>query len=328
MPLFVFCDDFEYNNALGSHSKSLGGVYVSLPFLPPEYQSTIDNILLALLYKTSYRKEFGDEKVFAPLIAELAKLEKEGIIISSPSGPTRVYFVLGLLLGDNKGLNSLLGFVECFVANYFCRFCKTHRNETHVQCVENKDSLRTEDSYAQDVATNDPSLTGVKYNSALNLVPSFKATSNYCVDTFHDFGEGNCHYGMGQVLKHCVPKYFTIDTLNERIRLFDFGLVESNKVPQLSPNFASKDKFKMSGSETLLFVKLFGVLVGDLVPSNDPYWSLYIKLRQILDICLAKSISVSQVGILKVLVEEFNSMYLSITGDNLKPKMHFWSITL
>lgn len=92
LPLFVYFDEVECNNPLGSRSKLLGAVYVSFPFLPPECQSAIDNIFLALLFNNKYRTEFSDEKVFAPLIAQLIFVEKEGILIST-SGEKRVYFI-------------------------------------------------------------------------------------------------------------------------------------------------------------------------------------------------------------------------------------------
>jgi len=52
LPLFLYFDDFEINNALGSHAgnNKLGAVYASLPCLPPEYSSSLENIFLACLF--------------------------------------------------------------------------------------------------------------------------------------------------------------------------------------------------------------------------------------------------------------------------------------
>jgi len=57
-----------------------------------------------------------------------------------------------LILEDNLGLNSILGF-ESFNSNYFCRFCKIHKNETKYQPVENEESLRIIDNYNNDYLT-------------------------------------------------------------------------------------------------------------------------------------------------------------------------------
>lgn len=44
-PLFLFFDDFETGNALGNHAgnKKMGGVYVSLGFLPPHIAAKLKN---------------------------------------------------------------------------------------------------------------------------------------------------------------------------------------------------------------------------------------------------------------------------------------------
>ncbi|KAK3931890.1 Membrane-bound lytic murein transglycosylase F [Frankliniella fusca] len=232
-PLFIYSDGVECNNPLGSHSKVLDAIYASLPCLPPECQSAIENIFLVHLYECSYRKDFTDEEIFGCVVSMLKSLEEEA---------------------DNKAINSLGGFVEGFTANYFCRFCKTHRNDTHTQSVEISGSLRDEKSYSEDVAASDPKSTGVKFDCVLNALPSFHITSNYAVDIFHDLNEG--------------------------------------------------------------------FLIGDMVPKDYSYWLLYLKLRQVMDICFSKSVSASSSTSLRVLVEELNSMYVSVTKDTLKPKMH------
>ncbi|KAK3911417.1 LOW QUALITY PROTEIN: Coiled-coil domain-containing protein 77, partial [Frankliniella fusca] len=320
LPLYSYYDECQCNNPLGSHVKKLGCAYVEIACLPP-MNSSIYNIFVSLVFESDYRC-FSDEKAFAPLIEKLKFVEETGIIVNTPEGPKRVFFICGLLLGDNLGLNSVGGFAEGFTANFFCRFCKSHREVTKSQTVEDIPTLRTETSYASDLAVNNVSLTGVKSNCVFNQIPSFSIVSNFCVDIFHDLGEGVCHYVMLNVLKHCIPKYFSIDLLNHRIEMFRYGPTDSNCIPSISDEFAKKDKLKMSGSETFLFVKLFGIIIGDKVPYDDSYWELYLKLCCLLDICLSKTLSSRQGPALRVLVGEFNSMYIEVTGDTLKPKMH------
>jgi len=54
LPIFLFFYDFEITNPLGSHSGSqkLGALYISLPCLPPELSSSLNNIFLAGLFKS------------------------------------------------------------------------------------------------------------------------------------------------------------------------------------------------------------------------------------------------------------------------------------
>lgn len=43
LPLFIYYDDWQVNNPLGSHNTSLGGVYCYIPCLPPECVSSLNN---------------------------------------------------------------------------------------------------------------------------------------------------------------------------------------------------------------------------------------------------------------------------------------------
>ncbi|XP_052128324.1 uncharacterized protein LOC127750511 [Frankliniella occidentalis] len=291
--------------------------------------ASTDDIFLALVFNPDYRC-FSDDKAFGPLISQLKALEENGIIVETPDGPKKVFFVSSLLLGDNMGLNSVGGFAESFSAGYYCRFCKTHKTVANTQSVENAESLRTKENYEEDLAVNNVELTGVKKNCALNSLPSFHITENYSVDIFHDFNEGICHYVLIHVLKHCTkapypggdPRYFSLGLLNHRMEFFKFGPCDSNKFPLLSDETCKRKKLKMSGSETLLFVKMFGILIGDKVPHEDEFWKLYLKLRELLDIVLSPSLSCHQSASFKVLVEEFNTMYTEVTNDTLKSKFH------
>ncbi|KAJ1518819.1 hypothetical protein ONE63_011566 [Megalurothrips usitatus] len=129
---------------------------------------------------------------------------------------------------------------------------------------------------------------------------------------------------MLHLLNHCIPRYFSLDDLNYRIGVFDLGRGElSNRIPLVPSNYASKDKLKMSGSEMLSFCRFLGVLIGDRVPGHSNHWKLYLNLCELLDLCLSKRLSRKRNVTFKVLVQEFYSMYVSVTGDNLKPKMYF-----
>jgi len=73
LPIFLFFDDYEVGNPLGSHSgiHKLGAVYVSIPCLPPHRQSSLNTIFLTLLFHSSDRQKFGNNIIFKPVIDEL-----------------------------------------------------------------------------------------------------------------------------------------------------------------------------------------------------------------------------------------------------------------
>lgn len=129
IPYFLYADDLEINNSLGSHSQthSVCNFYYSFPCFP-KIEGKLDNIFLAAVIKTQDMKKYGNEKCLKPLIEELKLLEQEGLEFIFPDGKKQnVYFLLGLVLGDNLGLNSLLNFSKSFSSNFFCRFCKASK---------------------------------------------------------------------------------------------------------------------------------------------------------------------------------------------------------
>lgn len=123
LPLFLYFDDFELNNPLGSHAgvHKVGVLYYNIACLPPEVYSLVENIFMAAIFYSSDRVQFKNSRLFNKIINEINVLQEEGLVIETENGPERIYFALGLILGDNLGLNSVLGFVESFNANYYCR---------------------------------------------------------------------------------------------------------------------------------------------------------------------------------------------------------------
>lgn len=111
--------------------KNLRAVYIYLACLSPELSSSLYYIYLVALFKTDDKNCFGNHAIFKDLIAELNYLESIGIEVSVNNKNYNILFKLGLILGDNLGLHSILGFVESFVANYHFRFCKTHKKQCH-----------------------------------------------------------------------------------------------------------------------------------------------------------------------------------------------------
>lgn len=56
-PLFLYFDDLDINNPLGSHAgnQKFSAVYISLACLPPELAPSLNHILLASLFKTVWK---------------------------------------------------------------------------------------------------------------------------------------------------------------------------------------------------------------------------------------------------------------------------------
>lgn len=111
----------------------------------------LSHIFLSSLIKSKDFKGFGNDLYLHNLINELNYLEKEGTQIVTKEGEFRVYFVLGLVLGDNLGINTILEFSLSFSSNYICRFCKAQKLVSHNMFVENSNLMHTIENYSFDV---------------------------------------------------------------------------------------------------------------------------------------------------------------------------------
>ncbi|KAE9525990.1 hypothetical protein AGLY_013932 [Aphis glycines] len=249
-PFFLYYDNFQVNYPLGSYAISL--------------------------FKTDDLNTFGNELIFKDLISKLNFLESTGIDIS-------------LIVFDNLGLHTILGFVQSFVACYLCRFCKTHRNVCHNQTIQDDNSLRNAVNYLYNVASNSVSISGIRELCDWDQVYSFSVISNYSVDIMHDLLEGVCNYD-----------------------------IDIRNIPPLisEENLIRQDVLKMSASEMLCLTKYLRLIIGDLIPEQSELWLLYIILKKILDIVLEEII------LLQTLILEHHELYLRLSHSNLKPKHH------
>lgn len=193
-PLFLYYDDCEMGNPLRSHSgiHKMGCVYFSVPVLLPEYLSSLENIFVAYLFHSDDRgtHKINNYKMYRALIDESIDLQTNGISICVNSEIHHIYFALGLVLGENLGLNSILGFVESFSSNFYCRICRSPKSELQNMINECPETLRNEINYATDINTNNYSLTGLKELCIFNEVPSYHVTKNSVCDFMHDLTEG------------------------------------------------------------------------------------------------------------------------------------------
>jgi len=325
IPFFMYIDDFEINNPLGSKSMchSISAIYYSFPL--SKQSSKLDHIFLAALIKSKDLKSFGNELCLKNLIDELNSLEKDGIIINTPDGPKQVYFILGLITGDNLGLNSICDFSKSFSANYFCRFCKANKTLTHSLTEEDSSLLRNTNNYTTDIEINDFSQTGINKLSILNQINLFHVTTNFCVDIMHDVFEGICHYNMCHLILYYTEKVkiISLDTLNFRKQNFSYGLEQKNNSPPIEKHHLSKFHLKMSARQMMCFVHFFPLIVGDLIPEDDEVWVFLLNFLDIIDILLSNELTQYSAPQLKYLIHKHNSDYVTLFQDNLKPKHHF-----
>ncbi|XP_061712672.1 uncharacterized protein LOC133521619 [Cydia pomonella] len=328
LPLGLYFDDYEVGNPLGSRAgvHKLGAVYISILCLPPHYLSKLQNIFLALLFHSFDRQHFGNRVTFGPIISELNFLSRQGIDLTFSDGThSKVFFKLAVILGDNLGLHSLIGFTESFSSNFSCRICKIRKEDLRYAHECDRDLYRTMEQYLIDLNQRNVSETGIKEECVWHDIDGFSVINNVRVDIMHDLLEGVCKYDMSFILYYYIEqlKLFSLDTLNGRLTCFDYGPDRSNQPPCILQEHLRNQSIKMSASEMLCFVRYFSLLVEDLIPTNDTLWELYLHLRKILDIVISNQLQKGTIDFLKLLISEHHKLYLRITNKTLTPKFHF-----
>lgn len=276
-----------------------------------------------MLFHASDLKRFGEKKMFLRLVDELNLLKTVGIEIRLPNNENiTVYLCIASFLGDNLGLNTLLGFQESFSANSFCRFCKTVRSQTQTLCFQVTSSLRNLQNYNEDLAIDNASLTGIKFSPIFNCIDLFHVTSNFCVDIAHDIFEGVGILVMANLLYQfiIIDKFFDLEVLNNRIRFFDFG-PNQNRPPVITLDNFKKKSLKMSASEMKAFIINSGLLFGYFIPEGNRHWRLYILLRKIVRIILSVFVTPDMYTELAGLIYQHHSLVLELFRL-LTPKCH------
>lgn len=205
----LYYDDFETANPLGSkHSiHKLGCLYFILRNLPPKCNSAVMNIHLVSLFHSQDVKRYGYDAILEPLICDIKSLENEGIDL--PISPQKVYGTISQILGDNLGLNAILGYNESFSSNYYCRLCAVDKNAAQAVYSEDDPSvvirdIHSFDSHCRDL-NSDPQLRsvyGLKRNSILNTLTYFHVVNNVAVDIMHDLLEGVAQFELKLLFEH------------------------------------------------------------------------------------------------------------------------------
>ncbi|XP_019887065.2 uncharacterized protein LOC105278977 isoform X1 [Ooceraea biroi] len=263
--------------------------------------------------------------MFRILVDEINFLQDYGIVLHLPQGDQKVYFALGLLTGDNLGLNTILGYSMSFNATYYCRFCTTRKEDLEKDCFVRKENLRRKEKYLNNIHDG-LSKSGLNEYSIWNEGKGFHVYENFASDPLlHEMAEGCLRYGMGHLLYHLMfnEKHFVSQQLIERMKTFDYDINGfSNRPPLVTEEEVENKHLNMSGTEMIHFFLAFGFLVRDFVPCDNKFWHFYIVLRQIFDIIAATNIQTEVSILLEQLIFEHHTLYQELFKDKLKPKYH------
>lgn len=221
---------------MGSHADGITGVYFSFPFL--EGLSNFGKFFVGGFIKSEYFTAFGNDECLSGLIEEIKFLEKTGIVLNLPYGDTPVVLILGLIVGDNLGVNSVCDLRKSFSATHYCRFCTCDKNQAKIFSETQSNKRRTIENYDSALLTLTFKESGIKKNSIFNSIPSFHVMENYFADLMHDVFEGICHYNFTHVLNYYfnVVKLFSLETFNRKNLNFHYGLDKGSVSGEITTN--------------------------------------------------------------------------------------------
>lgn len=83
------------------------------------------------VHKSYDSNTYGLDVVLRPIVEELQLLEKEGIPVHTSTFQGVVKFSVVQVVGDNLGLNAILGYSESFTANHGAEFINMSRHSRH-----------------------------------------------------------------------------------------------------------------------------------------------------------------------------------------------------
>ncbi|XP_064478733.1 uncharacterized protein LOC135392039 [Ornithodoros turicata] len=306
----LYADEFEVCDPLGSKrmKHKLLGVYFSILNLPQRTRSSLSQIHLVLLVNDKCASKYGLDKVFAPLMEDIASLENDGITINGQTLKGTIFIVTG----DNLSCHRLGGFKCSFSGGRICRFCLALRHEISSKHLEADFVLRTPESHLHHLNmlnTGIPTLSlyGVREPCPFNFT-GFHPTEHMPPDIMHDIFEGVIPFVMIRVIEDLVSSgLFTLSHLNKCIEGYSYDVGDArNKPEKIAPDvLKGKKAMKGSASQIFCFFRHFALYVGDSVPSENSTWELYLLLRQIVELLVCRKLPTGYVPYLQRLIHFF-----------------------
>lgn len=231
---------------------------------------------------------------------------------------------------DNLGGNSSLGFVECFMATFFCRICTLTKDETKRMVTEDLTKLRTRESYdaiVKQIVSGEnldfKESLGVKRSCYLNNLKYFHIVDNFNLDIFHDFMEGVVPLLLKLFFEYCINlRVFTEKQLINAFLYFDYGPL--NKICIPSPiNMIRRSLGQNASQIRCILLNMPFVLYSYKNDENlFKAWECISSMLQIVRIVYSPTIDRNNLNSLKKLTEKHLKDVKECFEVDLTPKQH------
>lgn len=136
----------------------------------------------------------------------------------------------------------------------------------------------------------------------------------------HDVLEGVCQYDLALLLEQFIFKdkriNLSLDNMNAIIQSFHYDINIKNKPVEILDTHVKKHCITMSAAEMHSLINNLNLMIGHLIPLENPFWELYLKLKKIVIIVTSKIIHINDSYLLESEIEEYMIMRKTLFPDN------------
>lgn len=340
----INCDDLEFVNPIGSHTKihKVTVFYYSLLNIPCQYRSSLHSIQLLAIGKTKDVK--GREGILLnDFIKTIQTLSSTGLDVIVNNAHHNVKGLLVMVTADTPASNCLGQFKEgVSFALKNCRMCNLDGRfmDTIYTARDPSVSLRTMQEHRErcEVLAS-PFLTkkakqywstqwGINGSSCLLQIDGFPLTTALVQDPMHVLLEGLVKNELSLVLSSFiyVEKMFTLKWFNEAIIAFPYSYLHSNRKPVTfeKKHLDGTGTIRQTASAMLTLCEVLPIIIGQKVPEANEVWINWLRLIQIVLLCTTPYCSRSTASILQIFICKYLHTFRNIhSRATFTPKMHF-----
>ena len=336
----IYMDEVELANPLGSkkgkHKVSV--FYWVLLNLPPRFRSSLRSIQLLGIVSCDLLKRRGVDTFLAPFLEDLALMRK-GVNLKVRNDRQKWYGMVLSFVGDIPASNFVGGFKEGVgFANLPCRSCMIRKDELKNVHHESDCHMRDKVSHERHVAEVEnlgesqavrESLStkyGVNGKSCLSKLDYFDPTKCFMHDLMHVAYEGTLNLDTALLLNNLIvdPKVkLDLEKVNYKIANLKCDR-EFTVPPAIRLNEVTElNKLSFSSSEMASVSMCLGLVLGDFVSSDNPYFANYLLLLEIIASLQCYSFTEKELDNLQFNIERYNSNHVILYPKaTITPKLH------
>ncbi len=333
LKIILYFDEYEAVNPLGSKTgrHKLGALYMTLANLPFHVNSKLKAIQLVAKFNCKFLKsgKLTLNDILKPVFEDVSKLE-EGVYLNNELLHGSIFTISA----DNLGGNSIFGFVECFVALYFCRYCTASKEKCQKMIKEDKNLIRNIDQYLKHyeefkkqsaVNKKVTHFFGVKGICCFIKLKYYNMFDNMTFDGMHDLLEGLAQYDLKFIGKYMISqKILTLAEINERIESFDYGPINQSNKPSAFKVTKKGHLINQRAAQTWCLLSVFPLIFGDVITSvHKPKFKLITTLIEIAKIIFSPIITTVMINSLRTLIEVHHRIIFNHFRSTLPAKYHF-----